>query len=304
MTTDLATLLHTRLDHEADQAPPEPALGDLIEHCERDLTRHRRRLIGAAVAAAGVVIAFGLPTFLTGSSTRSDDVASGVTLVDPGVDLDGQDPASLIEACKTGAQTQESTDLVFGPGTPRIVGYSNTIDQTSLVLVAADGSAWADCFNADKTLDGANTVMNVYIPRPSTIAPFSAGLSCPDQTPEAACDQFVIDKVDRLPADIAQVEFRTVDGVTTTIDTDQYGFVVFDYQGIPPQIYTEDPTPPRIPWITQTTYLDEAGNVLATNRWTDSTLQPQRVKGIPELATYPSLSLSAALLDTQPPAAR
>lgn len=211
--------------------------------------------------------------------------------MDAGVDLDGEDPATLIAACKAGAQAQEFTDLMFWPGPPRIVAHSSAIDQTSTVLVSADGTMWADCFNADKSLDGANTVMNVFIPRPSSMAPISAGLACADQPEAAPCNRFVIDKVDRLPTEVKQVEFRTLDGATTTVQVDQYGFVIFDYEGTAPERYSGDRTPSRVPWISQMTYLDGSGNVLAANRWTKTTLVPQRIAGTPELSAYPSLSL-------------
>ena len=302
MTDDLATLLQDRLNREAAHAPPEPALGDVIEFCEGDLTRHRRRLIATAVAAvaAGVAIVAALPTLLEGGS-GSDSVASAPTLVDPGVDLHGRDPATLIAACKAGTQPQKWTDLMFWPDEPRIVAYSNSTPQTSTVLVSSDGTWWADCFNADKALKQADTVMNVYLPRPSTMALMSAGRFCGDESQSNLCDTFIVDKADRLPGEVARVAVETVDGVITTVDVDQYGFVIFDYEGTVPEIYSGEETPSRVAWITKMTYLDEVGNVLAANRWTNSTYQPRRVAGVPELAKYPSLALAPEQVEKNVP---
>ena len=83
MTHDLHALVHDRLDREAAQAPPEPALSDVIDLCERDLTRHRRRVasyVGAAVAA-GAAIAVGLTAFVHRPASEPD-VASATRLVD------------------------------------------------------------------------------------------------------------------------------------------------------------------------------------------------------------------------------
>jgi hypothetical protein len=297
VTDDLTTLLRDRLDREVARAPIAPSLSDVIATCERDLTRHRRRLTTASVVAvaAGVTIAVGVPALLGETATRSDHVAVNPSLVDPDVNLDGRDPAVLIEACREGAQSIEDTNLLFSAGEPRIVAYSHTLESSSVVLLSPDNSVWADCFNADKSREGANTVMSSYTAEPSSQASGSAGYSCPDQPDPSTCDDFIVDFVDRLPSEVAEVEYRTIDGVTTVVPVDRYGFAIFDYEGTAPEPYPGQDAirSKRIHWVGQITYLGAAGDVLASNRYEETSGEPyvQPVPGVPELSAYPSLSL-------------
>lgn len=291
MSNDLHTRLRAQLDAAARTAPAEPTLGDVIDRCQRDLTRHRRRLGAVSVSAivSGVAVAVAVPVLLGGASTDSR-VADDGPLRD----------AALLEECRNGSQPAYWTDLIFGSGTPRISARSDSgAQRSSTVLVSADGRYWADCGNAENAsantpdaLDDApgQTHMTVYETAASQIAPFSTGQVCAS---ESECDTFVIDYVDRLPAEVSQVEFTTVDAETTVVDANADGFVVFDYEGtIPAEVLVPGygSSLRGVHWLTQITYLDADGKELAGNRWAGRNLSPKLVDGLPALTAYPSLA--------------
>jgi hypothetical protein len=70
MSNDVQDRLRVQLDAAHREAPAEPALSAVLDQCGRDLVRHRRRLVGAAVAA-GVALAFTIPA-LAGGALRPD----------------------------------------------------------------------------------------------------------------------------------------------------------------------------------------------------------------------------------------
>lgn len=77
MNNHVQDRLRAQLDAATRSAPPEPALGDVLDQCGHDLTRHRRRLTGVSVGvlAAGIVLAVVAPT-IAGNVLRSDEVAT------------------------------------------------------------------------------------------------------------------------------------------------------------------------------------------------------------------------------------
>lgn len=289
MSHDLEDRLRAGLDAEARSAPPEPALGDVIDQCGRDLTRHHRRLAVAAVgaAAAAVLVALALPSTLGGAPDEARVAGTGRPLSD----------AELIDTCRAGSQPAYWTELVFGSGTPRVAarsapgtGYSTTI------LVSADGAYWADCFNAENAYantpgalsdEPGRSSMTVFENRTSqNLPPFSAGGACPGGRVEE-CDRFSVDYADRLPSEVAAVEFTTVDGRTTRVDTTPDGFVVFDYEGETPARVQARAT--QVRWFTKIVYLDASGTPVAANQVEGGYLTG-KVEGLPPLADYPSLA--------------
>lgn len=300
MSTDVENLIRTRLDAHTRTAPPPPALGDLVGRCEDDLIRHRRRMAaGAAGLVAAVVVAgVAIPT-LVGGDPRGAEVANdGRPLSD----------ARLIEVCREGSQPAYWTDLVFGPGTPRVAARTEpgAADSTT-ILVSADGAYWARCFNAEDAyantpgaLDdepGRSSLMVFESAESDYLPPFTAGGTCPRARFEG-CERFRIDYADRLPAEVAAVEFTTIDGVVSRVATTDDGFVVLGYDGV---------TPPEVRgrarftgWFTKIVYLGADGQPLAGNALESRYRLTAEIDGLPPLNDYPSLA--RPVVDGRPPA--
>lgn len=293
MTSDVQDRLRAQLDAAVRSAPAEPTLGDVVDRCNHDLARHRRRVLVAAVAtvAAAAVVA---PLLLGGAPDDARVADDGRPLSDE----------ALLQTCREGSQPQYVNDIMFGQGTPTVAARSSaSAEYSTTILVSADGRYWADCFNAEDAY--ANTPgaladapgrssMTLYesVPsdHPNSVSiggHTSAGGTCPQARLEG-CDGFWVIYNDRLPPEVGAVEFTTADGQTTRVATTDEGFVVFDHHGTIPLEARGDTR--RAVWLTKLVYLDDAGTPIAANRLDDAEHLTTEVDGLPLITAYPSLA--------------
>lgn len=295
MTSDVQDRLRAQLDAAARTAPPEPALGDVIDRCGRDLVRYHRRVTVAVVStvAAVAAVAVVLP-FVLGSTPGESRVAN-----------DGRpfSDAALIQGCREGSQPRYVDDIMFGQGIPSVAARSSaSAEYSTTILVSTDGRYWADCSNAEDAY--ANTPgaladapgrssMNLYesvVSDDRTSTPIGGhtrvGGTCPQAQLEG-CDGFWVSYNDRLPAVVGAVEFTTADDQTTRVDTTADGFVVFDHHGTIPVEYRANTR--RATWLKKIVYLDHAGTPIAANRLEGEYLTTE-VDGLPLITAYPSLA--------------
>lgn len=286
MSNGLEDRLRAELNAQSHTAPPEPALDDVLDQCERDLSRRRLAVVVAGALAAGVAAVVVLP-FLVEGPDGSEIVNDTGRLSDE----------TLIEVCRSGSQPAFLNELMFGSGTPQVATRSDAgAVYSTTILVSADGRYWADCFNAENAYantpgalsdEPGRSSMEVYENIESENLPsYNGGGMCPAAKLED-CDTFFIDYANRLPETVGAVEFTTVDGRTTRVDTTSDGFVVFDYQGdVPAEARSRTRA---YGLMTKMVYLDADGTPVAANRLQAKYLD-QKIDGLAPLTDYPSLA--------------
>jgi hypothetical protein len=276
---------HDLLEDAVSQQPPSPSGRELTEG--RRLLR-RRRLVSAAGVAATVAVLAGGTAFVL-QLDPGPQTLQGTEQVDPS----SSPNEALLESCREGNQDDRATDLIFGSGLPRIASVVRTAHQAILAVESAGGRYWAECFvhfDAGEFRSG----MTVYDGSQRSRFPgYASGAGCANAAAvDGTCPDWSVWLVDRLPEQVAAVRFHLGDGTRETRPT-QDGYVVlnilhrlpsdggFDADGL---LAGFDP-------ILGVTYLDDAGNALAAERWDGSGVGPdhERVEGLPPLATYPSL---------------
>lgn len=280
MTDDRDSRIHTLLLERMRDEPPAPPLPDLVDTCRRD---HRRRVgIGVAAATALAVLAV-----VPATALLRDDPAP-VEFVDVPDMTDQQ----VVDLCLTGNQSDRVTETFVASGRPALAVRGSAAATTTVALVSADGRYWADCFvhhDAGAEFGSGMTVYDTTLPsqRPG----YSIGYACPDHDgpPMSPCPTFVVRLLDRLPNTVAAVDFRTADGRTTRVETDDRGFVLFAYEGAVPAGYPTDSDEP-IDWLTRITYVGPSGEPIAASNMDHRADPPEGVHGLPSINRYPSLA--------------
>lgn len=286
------------------QAAPLPTLLSAARRGQRRRTRDRRLLATAiaGTAAAGVAVAASVPFWLGESVNGVDQSAN---------DMHAGSDLALIEACREGSQPEYWTDLIFGSGKPRVAARSDdSATYSSTVLVSGDGNYWADCIDAENSWANTPGALNDAPARPNMTVyrsvesesrpTYTAGENCADGTTRRACETFFVSYTDRLPAAVAQVEFTTVDGDTTRVETTNDGFVVYDHRGtIPNELRGREG---QVSWLTKIAYLDSTGTPLAANRLGEAKYFNKSIDGLPQLSRYPSLTQAVQGISPSPSA--
>ena len=260
-----------------------------LPRIRREGRRHRtvRRAGGAAagLAAAAAVtgIALGGQALLQddGSGQDGDRVATAPR----------SDP-QLLEQCRNGNQSETTTDLLFGSGTPVIKAQGRTTHQVSLAIESADGKFWGSCF---VHLDNQEFSSGIEVypaagESTSSMMSFGPGCGLVDNDVDPSCTTFAVSKVERRPPEVAAVEFLTADGETTTVRTHD-GYYVFEYLGELPSGTSIGPEglPMKFMPVERITFLDGSGTPIAAEAQDGSGSGPDKdkVDDLPPLTTYP-----------------
>lgn len=274
------------LDSSLADEPPAPPL-------ERDLgagrSRLRRRRLATGAASVLAVGALAGSAYSLGAGASDHQRGQDTTVAVP---PDGA--AEYLDKCRNGNHSDQAAAAMFDPGTPTIEASARTDLRLTLALLAADGKHWAECWiNLQSQEFGSGMTVHAATGR-STLHSNSFGIGCGlvDGGRDPNCRAFSATWVDRLPEQVAAVEFRTGDGESTVV-RGKDGFVVFEYLGRLPAGVPSDP----ITWmddflpVTRITYLDASGAPLAAEAMDGSGWgeDHDRVGSLPPLSKYPSL---------------
>lgn len=274
------------LDSSLADEPPAPPF-------ERDLgagrSRLRRRRLATGAVSVLAVGALAGSAYSLGAGASDNQRGQDTTVAAP---PDGA--AEYLDKCRNGENSDKAVTAMFGAGAPTIEASTRTEHQVTLALLAADGKHWAECwinlqaqeFSSGMTVHAANG-------RSTQLgSSFGTGCGLVDGELDSNCSRFTATWVDRLPEQVAAVEFRTGDGESTVVRS-KNGFVVFEYLGTLPAGASSDPST----WmedfhpVTRITYLDASGAPLAADAMdgSGSGEERNRVGSLPTLKKYPSL---------------
>jgi len=275
------TEFHERLDSALREAD-DPTLGTTVDADIRLGRRLLRRRQGAAVlGAVSVVAAAALAVGAvasTGGTTGGPTVAAAPT-----------SEAELLAACRDGNQSDRATEAMFGGGDPTIKVENHSEYQTVLALEAADGRHWAWCSIQSGRAEFPS-YMEVYDAGGTTRnSMYSSGAIC--RVP-SECHRFSVAVVDRRPAEVAAVEFRTADGVRTTVESVD-GYIVLNHVGTTPEdtALTPEGLPVDFAPIERITFLDANGTPIAAEAQDGSGAGPdgEWIAGLPSITEFPAL---------------
>ncbi len=281
------TLTPERLKDGLDAAlrgePPHAPLATDLAAGRRRLRRQRTLQLAAGSVALVTVLGatYGL---VSGNSPQTARDLGGLTASAPPSD----DVAALVEACRHGENTPEAIRQMFGAGAPTAAAVAQGPEQARLALLALDGAHWANCY-VDLTGEAEfSASMEVW----STTGTSTDLLSTVSMCQEAECDEYSGTWVDRLPPEVARVDFTLADGTVQRVPTTD-GFVAVVYQGKLRKPVTKDgPDDYAIEsGLIRVDYVAADGTVLAAQAMdgTGAGEDGERIAGLPLLKEYPSL---------------
>ncbi len=278
---------------ERSLQPPDDArygAPDLARIRQEGARLRRRRQL--AVGGAGLALAACVTTTALVVPGMLRDEARQPARPDP-ADV-ATSPSGLVDACRDGENSTETTSLVFGGGDPTVKSMATTRHRVSLALESADGRYWADCF---VSLDNQEfrAGMTVY-PVQGTATDFSsyAGPGCGlvDGEVDADCHTFATGFVDRRPPEVVAAQVTTGDGETTTIRS-RDGFLVFEHLGrLPEGVETDEMgLPTDFVAIRRVVFLDSDAQPIAAQAMDGTGDGPdgERIGDLPTLTAFPAL---------------
>lgn len=284
------TEFHDRLAAAMPEAAADYALHPSVESdllAGRRLLRRRRGLTALGAAAVVAILAGGAGlTGLGDEPSRGTDVAAAPN-----------DNAELLDSCRTGEQTFDAArDALFESGTPVVKALAKTDLNVVLAVESADGRYWGNCF-VNLVHSEFTAGMSVYDATQRTKdSTYSVALPGCDEN--ELCRQFTSSVVDRRVPEVAAVEFLTVDGVKTRVETVD-GYYAFNYHGTLPEPL-EVTIPGSVNTLKRITFFDAAGQPIAAEAQDGSGTGEDRetIPGLPSIREYPSLRSSEEITST------
>lgn len=279
-------------DALADEPLGPPAESDIAVAQGRHRLRRDRLVVGtgACLAVATVLVASALVLGL--DDDRDKDSAPAVS---PEPSLSRPRPVAdkeLLEQCRNGEfVAPHAADLLFQSGTPVIKGADFNSFDGSAALESADGRYWAQCFIApgdprstgmmvltsSGTRDGTST--NIFVVTGAGCGPSKGDRGVP------GCSKFNVQWTERLPAEVASVEFVMTNGETVSVVGND-GYFVLEYVGELPsnkKPRLDELQDPFLEGYRSITYLDAEGTPIAQER------NGPPVDELPGLGAYPGI---------------
>lgn len=264
-----------------DGEPAHRTVADDLAAGSRRLVRRRLAVAGAGLAALAVVS--GSAYGASGLFQESPDTQ----VARPGPAMGGTESmseAELLRICRDGHQlSPQHADRLYADPTLQV--QVGTPDGVSAAWLSADGKLWGTCYlvTSDRPVVGQTSVYDATRTT-NKEGKYPRGLGFPDVTYCPAgedCDD-LLTVIERLPAAVASVRVRTVDGEVKRVDT------VDGTYGLSVTSETWNPAGPTqgIGRLAQVTYLDADDRPLASNRF-DSAGRPVSVGNLPGIDDYP-----------------
>lgn len=275
-------------EHFSQALEGEPAhrtAADDVAAGSRRLVRRRLAVAGAGLAALAVVSG----SAYAGSGLLQQSAETQVA--GPGAALGGTErmtEAELLRICRDGHQlSPQSADRLWANPTLQVQIATAGEGEPGIgaAWLSADGKLWGTCYlvSGDRPVVGQTSVYDATLTT-NKDGKYPRGLGFPEVTycPAGEDCEDLLAVMERLPARVASVRVRTVDGVVTQVDTvdGTYGLSV-----------TADKWNPAGPTegigrLAQVTYLDADDKPLASNTF-DSAGRPHDVGNLPGIDDYP-----------------
>ncbi len=275
----------------ADEPATPPVEHDVAVARGRHLLRRRRIAAGASVCLAVAAIVGGSALVLgNGNERNTDDRTPAVPPTPSPADPEGISEERLLGQCRDGElQDPARARTFFKSGTPSVKVVASTRFDTSAALESADGRYWAWCRVTPGHPEWSG--MDVYRStgdRGRDFFFYSGGGCGPvmlgaEDVP--GCRTFRMRWAERVPPEVASMEFVMGNGETVTLEGSD-GYFINEFAGELPEGVKTRPNgdlPVSFRIFLSLTYFDADGVPIAAQG------PNGRIGDLPPLARYPFL---------------